>query len=300
MAGPRRDTRGIVDAAELFAHVRFRRYEAAETLRRYVDNYWLIDWDLSESEPYASHIVPHPSVNLVFQRFSEGTPDFPGVVGSAGFGEVAGVALGLFTQKLEGRGRVCGVKFRPGGFRPFAPTLPVSTLTGRRVLAGEVFPPGPAPAPADGGVPAGGRVSGVPAGGTVGGVPADRTVGGMPADRTVGGMPAGNGAGGANAGRTAGSAGAAAADHTAGSAGAAAADRTAHKTGAPAIGDTTGGAASERTVGRAGADRTAGGAGADHTLGETGAAADAAGAGAGVSGDAAGAAAGPGECTAGG
>ncbi|RII22127.1 transcriptional activator FtrA [Streptomyces sp. YIM 130001] len=138
MAGPRRDTRGIVDAAELFTHVRFRRYEPAGPLRPYVDNYWLIDWDLTE--PYASHIVPHPSVNLVFQRFSEGTPDFPGVVRAAvGFGEVAGVALGLFTQKLEGRGRVCGVKFRPGGFRPFAPERPVSEWTGRRVLVGEVF-----------------------------------------------------------------------------------------------------------------------------------------------------------------
>ncbi|MEE1768060.1 helix-turn-helix domain-containing protein [Streptomyces sp. JV185] len=132
MAGPRRDTRGIVDAPELFAQVRFRRREPAAGLRPYLEHYWLIDWDLSQ--PYASHLVPHPSVNLVFQRYED----------EADFVEVSGIGLALFTQKLAGRGRVCGVQFRPGGFRPFAPDRPVSQWTGRRLPAAEVFTP-PAP-----------------------------------------------------------------------------------------------------------------------------------------------------------
>ncbi|MFI6862438.1 DUF6597 domain-containing transcriptional factor [Streptomyces sp. NPDC050421] len=134
--GPRRDTRGIVDAPELFTHVRFRRREPAPALRPYLEHYWLIDWDLRE--PYASHLVPHPSVNLVFERYAGcGDED-------AGFAEVSGIGLELFTQKLQGRGRVCGVQFRPGGFRPFAPDRPVSEWTGRRVAAAEVFaPPSP-------------------------------------------------------------------------------------------------------------------------------------------------------------
>ena len=131
MPGPRRDTRGIVDAAELFARVRFRRREPAPGLRPYLEHYWLIDWDLGR--PYASHVVPHPSVNVVFQRFG----DRPG---SEPFAEVAGIGLELFTQKLEGRGQVCGVQFRPGGFRPFVPGAPVSQWTGRRLPIGEVMP----------------------------------------------------------------------------------------------------------------------------------------------------------------
>ncbi|MFE3942814.1 DUF6597 domain-containing transcriptional factor [Streptomyces sp. NPDC059118] len=141
MAGPRRDTRGIVDAPSLFTQVRFRRREPAAGLRPYLEHYWLIDWDLSE--PYASHLVPHPSVNLVFQRYGSG--DGPARAEDAGFVEVSGIGLELFTQKLEGRGRVCGVQFRPGGFRPFAPDRPVSQWTGRRLPADEVFTP-PAPA----------------------------------------------------------------------------------------------------------------------------------------------------------
>lgn len=128
MAGPRRDTRGIVDAAELFARVSFRRLDPAEALRRHIEHYWLIDWDLTE--PYVSHVVPHPAVHIVFQQFEGQEP----------FVELAGVQLGLFTQKLEGRGRVCGIKFRPGGFRPFAPRRPVTEWTGRRIRRPEVLP----------------------------------------------------------------------------------------------------------------------------------------------------------------
>ncbi|MFI1718038.1 DUF6597 domain-containing transcriptional factor [Streptomyces litmocidini] len=132
---PRRDTRGIVDPAELLSRVRFRRHVPAPELRPYLEHYWLMDWELPE--PYASRLVPHPSVNVVFQRY--GRPGAPTAAASA-WAEVAGVGLGLFTQKLTGVGRVCGVQFRPGGFRPFAPAWPVSTWTGRRVPLGDVFP----------------------------------------------------------------------------------------------------------------------------------------------------------------
>lgn len=135
---PRRDTRGIVDPAELLTRVRFRRHTPAPELRPYLEHYWLIDWELTE--PYVTQVVPHPSVNVVFQRYGplEGPPE---AAGSSA--EVSGVGLGVFTQKLTGLGRVCGIQFRPGGFRPFAPAWPVSTWTGRRVPLTEVFPAAP-------------------------------------------------------------------------------------------------------------------------------------------------------------
>ncbi|MFJ8821483.1 DUF6597 domain-containing transcriptional factor [Streptomyces sp. NPDC102467] len=124
-------TRGIVDPSALLTRVRFRRHEPAEALRPYVENYWLIDWDLPA--PYASHIVPHPSVNLTFQWDEEDGPPY---------GELTGVAApGLYTRKIGGRGRVCGAKFWPGAFRPFAPDVPVAEWTGRALPYEEVFPP---------------------------------------------------------------------------------------------------------------------------------------------------------------
>ncbi|HEX2772676.1 MAG TPA: DUF6597 domain-containing transcriptional factor, partial [Micromonosporaceae bacterium] len=118
--GPREDSRGILDPARLRRRVDFRRHLPAAPLRPYVEHYWLIDWDLTE--PFEQQVVPHPAVNVVFQRFDD-DPEF---------GEIAGVGQQLFSIKLAGTGRVSGIQFRPGGFRPFW-GRPVAELTGRRV-----------------------------------------------------------------------------------------------------------------------------------------------------------------------
>ncbi|MGX1615655.1 DUF6597 domain-containing transcriptional factor [Micromonospora chalcea] len=117
---PRRDNRGILDPGRMRRQVRFRRRMAAPALRRWVEHYWLIDWDLDE--PFEQRVVPHPTVNVVFQAQD----------GAAEHGEIAGVDTGLFAITLHGVGRVSGVQFRPGGFRPFW-RRPVAELTGRRV-----------------------------------------------------------------------------------------------------------------------------------------------------------------------
>lgn len=122
MQGPRRDTRGIVDARELFARVRFRRRLPCAELQPYLEHYWLIDGQLDE--PYTTHVVPHPSVNIVFEH-------------GYAHPEIAGVGLGLFSRVLQGRIRVAGVQFRPGGFRPFRDE-PVSEWTGRHVRLTDV------------------------------------------------------------------------------------------------------------------------------------------------------------------
>ena len=130
MADPRRDTRGIVDAAELFSRVRFRRREPAEPLRPYLEHYWLIDWDLPA--PYASHVVPHPSVNVVFQAFTGREP----------FGEVAGIGLELFTQKLQGGGGCAGCSSGPAASGRSRRGTPVSRLDGQAAAAGRGLPRG--------------------------------------------------------------------------------------------------------------------------------------------------------------
>lgn len=107
----------------------FRRRDAAPPLRPFVEHYWLIDWDLTE--PFEQHVLTHPSIGIVFQDYGTGER----------FGEVVGIGLGLFSVKLEARGQVSGVQFRPGGFRPFLQTS-VSSLTNHRVPVEKVFPVG--------------------------------------------------------------------------------------------------------------------------------------------------------------
>jgi AraC-like DNA-binding protein len=116
---PRGDSRGILAPGRLLRQVRFRRHLPAPALRPWVEHYWFVDWDLAE--PFAQQVVPHPAVNVVFRRDGDGPET----------AEVAGVGRELFSITLVGSGRVSGVQFRPGGFRPFWPG-PVAELTGLR------------------------------------------------------------------------------------------------------------------------------------------------------------------------
>ncbi|BCJ59122.1 helix-turn-helix domain-containing protein [Micromonospora endophytica] len=135
MRQPRGDSRGILDPARLMRRVRFRRHLPAAGLQPWVEHYWLIDWTLPE--PFAQRVVPHPAVNLVFQRDGDGPER----------AEVAGVGLEVFSIVLAGTGRVCGVQFRPGGFHPFWHRS-VAELTGRRLNFAELverWPPAAVP-----------------------------------------------------------------------------------------------------------------------------------------------------------
>jgi AraC-like DNA-binding protein len=69
--------------------------------------------------------VPYPNVHLTFE---------------GGAATVHGVSSGHQQKLLTGRGRVVGVAFRAGRFRPFL-RAPVAGLTDRSVDAREVFGP---------------------------------------------------------------------------------------------------------------------------------------------------------------
>jgi AraC-like DNA-binding protein len=69
-----------------------------------VQHFWIVRWDLRGHEPRTPETLPHPNVHLVLEP---------------GRARIQGVHTGRFTRVLEGEGAVFGVKFRPGGFRPF-------------------------------------------------------------------------------------------------------------------------------------------------------------------------------------
>ena len=92
---------------------RLDRVPAAADLADLVERHWLVGWDLPPGRHAAVTLLPHPCVNVVHDR---------------GMVAVAGVGSDRFTYSYTGRGRVFGIKFRPGAFRPFL-GRPVSELT---------------------------------------------------------------------------------------------------------------------------------------------------------------------------
>jgi AraC-like DNA-binding protein len=106
---------------------RFKAPEAAPALRRFVSHYWIVTWNLRGQDPYEQHVLPHPAVNMTFK---------PGRC------RIAGVPRGRFSELLHDAGRVFGVRFHPGGFRPFL-GAPVSSITDQFLAVDAIFgPPG--------------------------------------------------------------------------------------------------------------------------------------------------------------
>jgi AraC-like DNA-binding protein len=89
----------------------------------FVEFYWHVRWHVQT--PYDTKVLAHPNIHLVFER--------PEPL-------VYGVDRGLFVRRLEGEGQVLGIKFRPGGFRPFT-DQPMSALADRHIPATEFFGP---------------------------------------------------------------------------------------------------------------------------------------------------------------
>lgn len=85
----------------------------------------MVRWDLTDQPAHVQETAPHPNVYLVFDHDRL---------------EVSGVSTKKFSRTLEGEGRAFGVKFRPGGFRPFL-AEPVSRLTDRILPARKIFGP---------------------------------------------------------------------------------------------------------------------------------------------------------------
>jgi AraC-like DNA-binding protein len=107
-------------AAERFS---LARNEPCAALAPFVDFTWILRWDLRGQEPHEQTILPHPNVNLGFETTGAG---------------IFGVDRKLFTRTLSGQGKALGVRFRPGGFRPFW-HAPVSQLTDRVIPAMQLF-----------------------------------------------------------------------------------------------------------------------------------------------------------------
>ncbi|MBP0451266.1 AraC family transcriptional regulator [Kitasatospora sp. RG8] len=115
--------RGVLHPGRAAGVVHLDRYGPAPGLARLVEFYWLVRWDRRGLPAHEQKVLAHPNVHLVFE---------------APRARVYGVDRSLFVRRLEGAGHVLGVKFRPGGFRPFT-DRPVAGLADRSVPAAGVF-----------------------------------------------------------------------------------------------------------------------------------------------------------------
>ena len=116
-------THGILNPYEGLRHFALGRHAPCAELAPWVETYWTVTWDLPSGEQYEQEVLPHPSVQLAFEAHGA---------------TVHGVGTRRFIARLEGAGRVLGVKLLPGAFTAFS-ARPMSDLVDRVLPLGEVF-----------------------------------------------------------------------------------------------------------------------------------------------------------------
>lgn len=120
---------GILRPDRLARHVELVRAPADPSVERWVENHWALRWDLPEGVRFPSQVVPHPTVSLTAEFATHPRAGFP----PGGPVVLTGSVTRRFDVEVEGRGRVVGLRFRPGG---------LAALTGRsaRDLVDRVVP----------------------------------------------------------------------------------------------------------------------------------------------------------------
>jgi AraC-like DNA-binding protein len=103
-----------------FGHL--RRSPPAD-LTPWIEHYWMVHWNLKDGQSYLQETLSHPNVQMVLENR---------------VCTVAGICTGKFSRVIRGRSTVFGIKFQPGGFRPFMKGH-VSALLNRTVIARQVL-----------------------------------------------------------------------------------------------------------------------------------------------------------------
>jgi len=96
--------KGIVDPLGAAQRIRLGTYRPSAPLQDFVDYYWVVEWDRRGQAPAVQRVLPYPNAHLVFEHDRTA---------------IHGVVRGAFERKVEGQGKVFGVRFKPGGLRPF-------------------------------------------------------------------------------------------------------------------------------------------------------------------------------------
>jgi len=117
------EPRGILVPQFTAGSFRYERLAPCAALAGLVEHYWFVGWDMQGHPPQQQETLPHPNVHLVVEHDTDG---------------IYGVHTARYTKQLAGQGFAFGIKFRPGGFRPFLGRA-VAEIADQRVPLDKVF-----------------------------------------------------------------------------------------------------------------------------------------------------------------
>lgn len=123
LTSPETAPKGVVDPVGAAGRIRLATYPPSPPLQAFVDYFWLVQWDMGDRPPEIQRVLPFPNAHLVFDQ---------------GQTAIHGIVRGAFDRTVQGAGRVLGVRFKPGGLRPFI-DRPLSRLADRTMPLDDVL-----------------------------------------------------------------------------------------------------------------------------------------------------------------
>ena len=117
------EPRGVLVPHVATGTFRHERLAPCAQLAGLVEHYWYVGWDMQGHPPQQQETLPHPNVHLVIEHDTEG---------------VYGVHTARYTKLLAEQGFAFGIKFRPGGFRPFLGRA-LADIADQRIALVQVF-----------------------------------------------------------------------------------------------------------------------------------------------------------------
>ncbi len=124
----------VLRPEELLARARYDSAAPAPALRRWIDRYWSVRWELGPGQSHRAATLDEPAVHLTREWGGVRRADTDG----AGSWITGPVTRGRFDVTQHGSGGVVGVRFRPGGITAFVDAKPAE-LRDRTVPASAWF-----------------------------------------------------------------------------------------------------------------------------------------------------------------
>lgn len=115
--------KGVLGKQNVEKPFQHTQYIPPKKLSYYVEHFWFVKWLLPQAEQHTQQVLSHPSVHLSIEENKT---------------RIWGVITSKFSRTLTGKGKVFGVKFRPGGFYPFF-NRSVSEITNSHLSCDEIF-----------------------------------------------------------------------------------------------------------------------------------------------------------------
>lgn len=104
---------GVLRHKQSNQHYKLNRQVPNPKFDDFIEQYWMVEWDLVGKPAHIQQNIPAPCVNITFDDRTC---------------QVFGPVTRKFSYSLEGKGKIIGIKFRPAGFSPLL-VAPLNSMT---------------------------------------------------------------------------------------------------------------------------------------------------------------------------